>query len=89
MKDYNFKLDVEEQEILDLLEQGKCVPSENAEEEIKITKEAAKNHFKKDARINIRLTNFDLNLIKSKAAQEGLPYQTLISSILHKYAHAS
>jgi len=40
----------------------------------------------KEARINIRLSKTDLEQIKQKAAYEGLPYQTLIASILHKYA---
>jgi predicted DNA binding CopG/RHH family protein len=46
----------------------------------------ARNTSAKDQRINIRLSNGDLSSIKAKAIREGLPYQTLISSILHKYA---
>lgn len=42
--------------------------------------------LQKDVRINIRLSSTDVANIKMKAAYEGLPYQTLISSILHKYA---
>lgn len=49
-------------------------------------KESAIAYLKKDARINIRLSHHDLELIKQKAAYEGLPYQTLIASLLHKYA---
>lgn len=45
----------------------------------------AKNSLKKDERINIRLATKDLMGIQKKAMQEGLPYQTLISSVLHKY----
>ena len=48
---------------------------------------AAENTFRKDVRINIRLSSFDLRAIQVRALQEGLPYQTLVSSILHKYAH--
>lgn len=51
-----------------------------------ITKKAATNYLQKDKRINIRISSFDLNQLKSKAAREGLPYQTMISSILHKVA---
>ena len=45
----------------------------------------ASNTFKKDKRINIRISNRDLVAIQSRASQEGMPYQTLVSSIIHKY----
>ncbi|KJV61948.1 hypothetical protein [Rickettsia amblyommatis] len=48
---------------------------------------AAANYLKKDTRINIRIFSSDLMRIKQKAAYEGLPYQTLISSILYKSGH--
>lgn len=41
--------------------------------------------MRKDARINIRLSNADLEMLKRRAAEEGLPYQSLIASVLHKY----
>lgn len=44
---------------------------------------------RKDARINIRLSTADLQMLKRRAAEEGLAYQTLIASILHKYASGS
>ncbi|MDC9715502.1 MAG: hypothetical protein PSN36_06790 [Gammaproteobacteria bacterium] len=50
-----------------------------------LIQQSAKNTFKKDKRINIRLASNDLTNIQIKAAKEGLPYQTLISSIIHKY----
>lgn len=54
---------------------------------MKFAKAAAENFFRKDARINIRLPKHDLTKIKQLAAHhEGLPYQTLIASLLHKYA---
>ena len=46
---------------------------------------AAQTHAKKNKRINIRLTNTDFQLIKAKALNEGLPYQSLIASLIHKY----
>ena len=49
---------------------------------------AAKNtsaNRKKEARVNIRMTAYELSLVKSEAEREGVPYQTLMSSILHKY----
>ena len=51
--------------------------------------EAASNTFRKDRRINIRISNRDLNAIQKRALVEGIPYQTLVSSILHKYVSGS
>ena len=46
---------------------------------------AARRYLRKDARVNIRLSSADLEMLKRRAAEEGLPYQSLIASILHKY----
>jgi len=40
---------------------------------------------KKSKNINIRINNYDLELVKKRAKEEGIPYQTLVSSIIHKY----
>ncbi|MBA3582896.1 MAG: hypothetical protein H0W44_10660 [Gammaproteobacteria bacterium] len=80
------KLDEEEQELLEAFERGELKSVDNLAEELAFAREAAANYFRKDARINIRLSRSDLNRIKQKAAYEGLPYQTLIASLLHKYA---
>ena len=45
----------------------------------------AKETFKKDKRINIRISSHDLELLQRRALEEGIPYQTLVSSVLHKY----
>ena len=82
----NQELDEEEQDILDSFERGEWKSVKNAEEEKAFAREAAANYFRKDARINIRLSRNDLNRIKQLAAYEGLPYQTLIASLLHKLA---
>ena len=82
------KLDPEEQEILELFEQGKLKPVKNAKQEIKKAQKAAVEHLKKDARITIRVSKFDLMGLKRKAAIEGLPYQSLISSVWHKYLNS-
>lgn len=83
-----YKLTEEEQEILDYFEKGELVklPEEELKKQKEIAKIAAANFFKKSERINIRLPLHDLNNIKRVAAQEGMPYQTLIASVLHKYA---
>ena len=81
-------LDKEEKEILEFFEKKiKEIYSKDLiiKEKAKAVA-ASKNFLTKSERINIRMNAFDLNHIKRKAAQEGIPYQALISSILHKYA---
>lgn len=46
----------------------------------------ARNTFRKDQRMNIRISKADMDRIKTRAAEEGLPYQTLVASIIHKFA---
>lgn len=83
----DLKLGKEEREILNSYEKGEWESTPNIEEEIAFYTEVAKNTFKKDKRINIRVSNRDLLEIKKKAVVEGIPYQTLVSSILHKYVN--
>ncbi len=79
------KLDQEEQEILQAFEAGEYQRSKN-QSEIKLRhQEYAKAMFKKDARINIRLPSKDLRGLQKRALSEGIPYQTLVASVLHKY----
>lgn len=80
------KLEREEQELLDSFERGEWKTVNNTDEEKAFAKQAATDFLKKEARINIRLSKNDLLRIKQIAAHEGLPYQTLISSLLHKFA---
>lgn len=79
------RLTKEEREILESVESGEweSLPEiQSAREEIY---DAAKSTVKKDKRVNIRMTERDFVHIQKEAMREGLPYQTLISSILHKY----
>ena len=78
------KTDVYEREILAAYEKGKLKSVASRAELAKI-KEAARATSIKDRRINIRLSSSDLSDIQVKALQEGVPYQTLITSVLHKY----
>jgi predicted DNA binding CopG/RHH family protein len=78
----NFDLDEEEQEILDAFEQGK-IQFEPVSDKILA---AARETLKKGKNINIRINESDLTSIKLLAAREGMPYQTLIGSLIHKYA---
>ena len=79
------KYDKEEQYILDALANGNMKLSTPSPEEIESIKSAANNTFKKDKRITIRLYNHDYIGIQKKAMQLGIPYQTLISSLIHRY----
>ncbi len=81
----DYKLDAEEQELLDSVESGEWKSVDNLKDEIKKSQEIARNTLKKDKRINIRLSSQDLNLLKTTAVELGMPYQTLISSVLHQY----
>jgi predicted DNA binding CopG/RHH family protein len=79
------KLDKEEQELVDSFERGEWRSVPNFEEEKKRYQEIAAATFKKDRRVNIRISTKDLHGLQIRALEEGIPYQTLISSILHKY----
>ncbi len=79
------KLNQEESEILEVFESGKVRRSKDATETQNRHQKYAEAMFKKDARINIRLSSKDLRGLQKKALAEGIPYQTLVASILHKY----
>jgi len=78
-------LDDEEKDILESYERGEWAPVKNAKKEITKLQQYAKNTLQKDKRINIRMSSKDLDQVQVIAAQEGIPYQTLVSSIIHKY----
>lgn len=80
------KLDSEEQMLLDSFERDEWVTVKDVSNEKVIAQKAASKTLRKDMRINIRLSSSDLSNIKQIAAYEGLPYQTLIASVLHKFA---
>ena len=67
------------------IESGKAVSVKDLEKEKKKYSEYAANTMRKDKRVNIRISERDLESIQRKALEEGIPYQTLISSLLHKY----
>lgn len=79
------KLTKEEKDLLDSVENGEWKQIHNFKKEAARFKQAAKNTMRKNKRVNIRMTERDLVHFQKKALEEGLPYQTLISSILHKY----
>ena len=81
----NRRMDTEEQDILDRFERGELRPSPDAADEITAAREAARNTFNKTRRVNLRVTERDFMLAHSRAREEGVPYQTLLSSVIHKY----
>lgn len=82
------KLEKEERELLDSVESGRfeSILTSARRQELQA---AASNTSRKDKRINIRLSNRDLMAVQSRASEEGIPYQTLVSSIIHKYVSGS
>ncbi|MFP4696751.1 MAG: hypothetical protein ACOC48_03675 [Thiohalospira sp.] len=77
-------LDKEEQALLEAFENDE-LQSDLDEDRRRSLISDAEGTFRKDRRINIRLSSRDLNALQRRALEEGLPYQTLVASILHKY----
>ncbi len=80
----NKKLDREELELLEAFEAGEF-KSVLKEERLTQLAKFAEETIKKDKRINIRISSRDLEALQRRALEEGLPYQSLVSSVLHKY----
>jgi len=78
--------DKEEMSILEALEKNELVRSVDADEEIALAKKAAKEYLSKSKNITIRLSLGDVTTIKNRAQETGIPYQTIISSLVHQYA---
>jgi predicted DNA binding CopG/RHH family protein len=75
----------EEKEFLEAYDNAEWKSVKDKKSEISRYQQVAKTTFKKDSRINIRISSKDVNAIQIRALEEGIPYQTLISSVLHKY----
>jgi len=74
-----------DQRLLESYEAGQFVSAAPSKAELKKFRDAARATLVKDRRVNIRLSSPVLMDIQSRAAEEGLPYQTLIASVLHKF----
>lgn len=81
-----FILDEEEQQLLEEFERGEWKSVKNFPKLKKLYEAAARNTLNKTRNINIRLSERDLQKVRAKAAEEGIPYQTLVASVIHKYA---
>lgn len=78
-------LSKEEQEIQDSFERGEWKPVKHPKRELARHQRYARDTLRKDRRVNIRISSKDLEAIQARAAEDGMPYQTLMASILHRY----
>jgi predicted DNA binding CopG/RHH family protein len=78
-------LNQEEKDLIQSVENAEWISVNNRNVEIEKARKYARNTLIKDQRMNIRIAKRDLHLLKIKAMENGLPYQTLVSSIIHKY----
>ena len=85
MLESEFKLDDMEQAILDSYEKGEWRSVPNLQAEMAQHRAIAAATLRKDKRVNIRISSRDLEALQKRAIAEGLPYQTLISSLIHKF----
>ena len=82
-------IDKEEKELMESIAKNEWKPVKNIKQEKEKAIVAARNTLKKDKRINLRLSQKDYYQIQIKAIEEGIPYQTFVSSIIHKYLNGS
>lgn len=80
-----YRLNKEEKELQVSVERGEWRSTHPTRKELERYMNYARNTLRKNRRINIRLSQNDLEAIQTNAIQEGIPYQTLIASVLHKY----
>ncbi len=79
------RLNAEERDILERFDRDELPSAIGADREIEAARQAARSTFNKIRRVNLRVTERDFNLAHSRAREEGIPYQTLLSSVIHKY----
>ena len=82
-------IDQEEKDLMESIKRDEWRPVKDFDGEKEKALLAARNTLKKDKRINLRLTQKDYYQIQIEAIEEGIPYQTLISSLVHKYLNGS
>jgi predicted DNA binding CopG/RHH family protein len=83
------KLNEEEKGILDAYDKGELKTSKPSRKEKEKIKSMAENTFRKDRRVTIRLYDHDLKGIQKKAMEKGMPYQTIISAMIHQYVEGN
>ncbi len=78
-------LDDEERDIIESVERGEWTSVKNLEQEIRKHQQYAKNTLRKDKRVNIRISSRDLEALQSRAVEDGILYQSLMASVLHRF----
>jgi predicted DNA binding CopG/RHH family protein len=78
-------LDKEEKDLIESIERGEWKSVNNLDAEIKKHQQYARQTLHKDKRVNIRISSKDLEALQTKAVEDGIPYQTLMSSVLHRF----
>jgi predicted DNA binding CopG/RHH family protein len=79
-------LDAEERDLVESIERGEWKSVKNLKAEIKKHQGYARNTLQKDKRVNIRISSRDLEALQTRAVEDGIPYQTLMASVLHRFA---
>ena len=82
-------MDAEERELMESIEADEWKPVADGDKAREEAMQAARNALRKDKRVNLRLSQKDYQQIKVRAVEDGIPYQTLISSIVHKYLNGT
>ncbi len=80
-----YYLDDEEKELIESIEKGEWQSVKKVKQEITKHQTYAANTLRKDKRVNIRISSQDLEQLQARAVEEGIPYQTLMVSVLHKF----
>lgn len=78
-------IDDDEREMMESLEAGEWTSIDDVEDGTKEAIEIARSTMRKDRRMNVRISERDMRNLKIRAAEEGIPYQTLVTMVLHKY----
>ena len=81
------KLSKDEKDLLGSVERGEWKSVSHFEKDKKSAMLAARATLKKNKRVNIRISQSDLDYLQRRAYEEGIPYQTLMTSVLHRFAH--
>jgi predicted DNA binding CopG/RHH family protein len=85
----NLKLQQDELELLASYEAEEWKSARKLKEQKEQYRVYARATFRKDKRVNIRISEKDLLDLQKRAIRQGIPYQTLLSSVLHKYANGA
>ena len=78
-------LDDEEKDVIESIERGEWKSVNNLKTEIKKHQQYASNTLRKDKRVHVRISLRDLEALQTKAVEDGIPYQTLMGSVLHRF----